>query len=139
MRKHLAKLKQHAALILVATVMLCAAAAVPIHYYWRSQAPQVSVRNGLVLCRMKYCDFQFPMPNGATGVVIGPITVGPDTINGSLFVGSSWDEIAYKERLRRHKFELKPDSRMATSLDQPGGWIVPQADGRIYFAYFGDK
>lgn len=87
---------------------------------------------------MKQCEFQFPLPSGATDVTIGKVRIEPDTITGNIVVKGS-DELAYDTVLARHGFQFKPGSPMATSAEQPGGWVWPKGGGLIDFSYFGDR
>jgi hypothetical protein len=109
-----------------------------IHGYWRPQLPAVSVTGDMVLCRMKFSSFRFPLPSGARGVTIGPVLVANDTISGSILVKDADNAVTYDEVLRKHNFKWEIGSPMATSFDQPGGWVLPAAGGRIDFSYFGD-
>jgi hypothetical protein len=132
------KIKRHLPLAITATVFVIALAAIPLHSYWRSQQPAVSESRGMVVCRMKYCDFRFPLPPGAHIVSIGPLTVGPDTITGIIVHNGATGTATYDAVLRQHGFDFKPGSLMATSSEQPGGWVQP-VGGQINFSYFGDR
>ena len=132
------KLKRHFQVVLVAALFGITILAIPVHSHWRSRLPAVSEHDGMVLCRMKYCDFRFPLPPGAHIVSIGPLTVGADTITGSIVHSSATDAFRYDEVLRRHGFDFKPGSLIATSSEQPGGWVQPVGD-QIHFSYFGDR
>jgi hypothetical protein len=136
---HLTGIKRHIPVIAVAALLVSTVAAILTYSYWHSQLPPVSIRGDRVMCHMKYCDFQFPLPSGARDVTIGQVTVGPDTITGSIIVGESDRAVSYDEILRKHNFNWKLPSPMAMSIDQPGGWVWPVSGGRIDFSYFGDR
>ncbi len=89
------KIRRHLPLAIVAAVFVIALAAIPLRLYWRSQQPAVSESGGMVVCRMNYCDFRFPLPPGAHIVSIGPLTVGPDTITGSIVHSSATGGLTY--------------------------------------------
>jgi len=73
--------------------------------------PAISVENGdTVYCRMRYCDFRFPLPNGARIVQTNIESGGFDTINGTInVVGASGGLINmrdYAELLQKKHFSL---------------------------------
>ena len=75
--------------------------------------PAVSIENGdTVYCRMRYCDFRFPLPDKAHIVKIDPVTGGADTINGAIYlVGPDRGPVkmrAYAELLQRKHFDAAP-------------------------------
>ena len=129
---------RHLTLVISVAVFVVALGSVPLHSYWRSRLPVVSEDRGVVVCRMKYCDFRFPLPAGSHIVSIGPLTVGPDTISGSIVHSRATGTVSYDAVLRQHGFDLDAGSRFATSSEQPGGWVQP-IDGQIKFSYFGDR
>jgi hypothetical protein len=131
------EIKRHLPVAMVAGMFVIIIAAIPLHSYWRSRQPAVSESRGIVVCRMKYCDFRFPLPPGAHIASIGPLTIGPDTITGSIVHSGATSTVTYDAVLRQHGFSFKPGASMATSSEQPGGWVQPAGD-QIYFSYFGD-
>lgn len=133
------KVTRHLPLALAAAGLVIAIVAVPLRSYVRSRSPAVSEKAGMVLCRMKYCDFRFPLPPGAHIVSVGPLTIGPDTIHGSIVHSSATGNISYAEVLRQHGFQFNPGSLMATSSEQPGGWVQSLSAERIEFSFFGDR
>jgi len=73
--------------------------------------PIVSVEAGdTVYCRMRYCDFRFPLPKGADIVQTNIDSGGFDTINGTIYVagtnGGSINMRAYAELLQKRHFSL---------------------------------
>lgn len=87
----------------------------PIRSFSRmhEKLPAVSIENGdTVYCRMRYCDFRFPLPDKAHIVRIGSVTGGADTINGAIYlVGPDGGPIkmrAYAELLQRKHFDAAP-------------------------------
>jgi len=73
--------------------------------------PIVSVEAGdTVYCRMRYCDFRFPLPKGADIVQTNIDSGGFDTINGTIYVagtnGGSINMRAYAELLQKMHFSL---------------------------------
>ena len=61
----------------------------PIRSFTRmhENLPAVSIENGdTIYCRMRYCDFRFPLPAKARIVRSDPVTGGADTINGAIYV-----------------------------------------------------
>ena len=61
----------------------------PIRSFTRmhENLPAVSIENGdTIYCRMRYCDFRFPLPAKASIVRSDPVTGGADTINGAIYV-----------------------------------------------------
>lgn len=87
----------------------------PIHSFSRmhENLPAVTIENGhTVYCRMRYCDFRFPLPDKARVVKIDPVTGGADTINGAIYlVGSDGEPIklrTYAELLQREHFDASP-------------------------------
>src|SRR5207237_396766 len=107
------KIKHHLPLAVVAAMFFTIIAAVPLHSSWRSRQPASSESPGVVVCRMKYCDFRFPLPPGAHIVSVGPLTIGPDTITGSIIHSGATGEITYDAVLRQHGFSFKPGVMMA--------------------------
>ncbi len=98
--------------------------------------PTVLIENGnIAYCRMRVCDFRFPLPKASSMVKIGLTEWGFDTINGFIDVsatnGMPVDLDAYSSRLSN--FNLAE-----------GGSVYPLlASGksetmRIKFSYFGD-
>jgi len=130
--------------------------------------PSVSVESGrLVYCRMQYCDFRFPLPDGAQVVQTDSVSGGFDTIKGAIFVtarnGGPVDLQAYAGLLRKHHFNVQPG--FTSEADPPwvgapakrnhpegytipfaastkdGGWVAVDVIDRttkIAFSYFGD-
>jgi len=133
------KIQRHLPVAMVAGMFVIIIAAILLHSYWRSRQPAVSESRGMVFCRMAYCDFRFPLPPGAHLISVGPITVGPDTIRGSIIHSSATGAVTYDAVLRQHGFDWKLGSPLATSSEQPGGWVQPRSGGRIDFSYFGDR
>ena len=131
-------IKRHVPIALVAGMFVIVILAVPLHTYWRSRRPAISETRGEIVCRMQYCDFRFPLPSGAHIVSIDRLTVGPDVIRGIIVHGSATGTVSYDAVLRQHGFTFAPGSLLATSSEQPGGWVQPIAD-RIHFGYFGDR
>jgi hypothetical protein len=75
--------------------------------------PSVTVVSGrTVYCRMQYCDFRFPLPEGARVVRADPVTGGPDTIDGAIYVvgpdGGPVKMRAYAEFLEKNHFDATP-------------------------------
>jgi len=73
--------------------------------------PTVSVEIGnTVYCRMRYCDFRFPLPKGAHIVQTNIDSGGFDTINGTIYVagtnGGSVNMRDYAELLQKRHFSL---------------------------------
>jgi len=73
--------------------------------------PTVSVEAGdTVYCRMRYCDFRFPLPDKVRIVRTDPVSGGFDTINGTIYlVGSDGGPVpmrAYAELLQRKHFDV---------------------------------
>jgi hypothetical protein len=111
--------------------------------------PTMSVEEGsMVYCRMRYCDFRFPIPSGTHVVRTNIASGGFDTIDGTIDVmstnGEPIDMHAYAELLRKKHFNLSPDYTggiSASSKEPRGGWIGAEALDRavrIRFTYFGD-
>jgi hypothetical protein len=130
--------------------------------------PSVSVESGhIIYCRMQYCDFRFPLPDGARGVRINPVSGGFDTIKGAIFVtnadGGPVDLQAYAALLRRYHFNVQagftseadpPWVGSPVERNHPEGYMIPFAANRgdggwvavdviehmtkIGFSYFGD-
>lgn len=130
--------------------------------------PSVSVESGrTVYCRMRYCDFRFPLPDGAHVVRTDSVNGGFDTIKGAIYVtapdGSPVDLEAYAELLRKHHFNVQPGFTSEADppwvgtpakRNHPEGYTIPfaasTADGgwvavdiidhtnKIAFSYFGD-
>ncbi len=75
--------------------------------------PTITVENGdTIYCRMRYCDFRFPLPDAAKIVRTGPVTGGADTIDGAIYlVGSNGGPVkmrAYAELLQKKHFDAAP-------------------------------
>jgi hypothetical protein len=87
----------------------------PFRSYSRmhEKLPSVSIENGdTVYCRMRYCDFRFPLPDKAHIVNIDPVTGGADTINGAIYLigpdGGPVKMRAYAELLQKKHFDAAP-------------------------------
>ena len=111
--------------------------------------PSVSVENGhTVCCRMRYCDFRFPLPENVNVVRIDRVTGGLDTIEGTIHAVDANGGLVkmrnYAELLQRHHFDsISADSFgfFTRSINQEGGVIAASSAGRgaeIHFSYFGD-
>ena len=91
--------------------------------------PTVSVESDrTVYCRMQYCDFRFPLPDGARVARTGPVSGGFDTIKGAIYVtnadGGPVDLQAYAALLRQHHFVVQPG--FTSEADPP--WVGPPAE-----------
>jgi hypothetical protein len=130
--------------------------------------PTMSVEGGkTVYCRMRVCDFRFPLPKGAQIQRADPVSGGFDTIKGAIYVtgpgGGRVDLSAYAELLRKAHFNVQPGFTSeadppwvgtAAITNHPDGYTIPWAasggDGgwvavdiisnvtKIGFSYFGD-
>ena len=106
--------------------------------------PTVSVERGrVVYCRMRYCDFRFPLPDGSRVVRTNVAGGGFDTIRGSVDIagseGSKIDMDAYARLLRKAGFRVNFDSGShALNVSTSNGGFVEVDSGRIRFSYFGD-
>ena len=95
--------------------------------------PAVSIENGdTVYCRMRACDFRFPLPRGSQFIKTELVERGFDTINGFIYVkmtnGTAVNLAAYEAQL--NKYHLAE-----------GGWVSPDQTNnltQIRFSYFGD-
>jgi hypothetical protein len=75
--------------------------------------PTVNIQNGdTVYCRMRMCDFSFPLPDGARVVRTNIDDGGGDTINGEVYVagpmGGPVNMRAYAEQLEKKDFVAAP-------------------------------
>jgi len=130
--------------------------------------PTIIIESGrTVYCRMRYCDYRFPLPDGAHLVATDPVSGGFDTIQGAIYVadsaGQPLDFQAYAKLLQRHHFNVQPGftseadppwSSPSVKRNHPEGYTIPFAastrDGgwvavdtiggtnKIAFSYFGD-
>ncbi len=112
--------------------------------------PTAVIEDGhTVYCRMRYCDFRFPLPPECVVEHIGTVQGGFDTIDGSLRIsassGASLDMRAYAQLLQQRGFQVEaPDafSLFAGSTRPLGGSIEVSLDtattATIRFGYFGD-
>jgi hypothetical protein len=80
----------------------------------------MTVQDGkTVYCRMRDCDFYFPLPSGARIQSTDPVTGGDDTIDGFLYVtdknGGPVDLNAYAELMR--KKGLRVEYNVGASLE----------------------
>jgi hypothetical protein len=130
--------------------------------------PSVTVESGrTVYCRMRYCDFRFPLPHGASVARTDSVAGGFDTIKGAIYItnlnGGSVDLQAYADLLRQHHFNVQPG--FTSEADPPwvgapatrnhpegytipfaaskpdGGWVAVDVIGhtiKVGFSYFGD-
>jgi len=95
--------------------------------------PDVSIENGnTVYCRMRACDFRFPLPSGSQFIKTESVEGGFDTINGVIYVtttnGTPVNLAAYEAQLKKYRLA-------------EGGWVSPDwTNGltKIRFSYFGD-
>jgi hypothetical protein len=108
------------------------------------QLPAVFVEEGrTVYCRMRYCDFRFPLPDGAQVLRTNLQGGGYDTIQGSVDVRGSQDRqidyAAYARVLRAHRFTVNsgPDVASFNASTADGGCLRVEY-GSIIFSYFGD-
>jgi hypothetical protein len=84
--------------------------------------PSISVENGDTLyCRMRYCDFRFPLPDKTHIVRTNPITGGADTINGDIYVIDPDGRVAPEEGFRCGAMRRLGLFR---SNKQPGGCAI---------------
>jgi hypothetical protein len=86
--------------------------------------PTVSIETGgIVYCRMQFCDFRFPLPDGARVVRTDPVSGGDDTIKGAFYVtttnGSPVDLQVYAALLRKEHFNVQPG--FTSEADPP--WV----------------
>ena len=107
--------------------------------------PSISVENGDTLyCRMRYCDFRFPLPDKTHIVRTNPITGGADTINGDIYVidpdGGPVDMRAYAELLQRKGFDVAPCDGSGCSEVTNNRVDVPFVSGTnvIHYPLFND-
>ena len=106
--------------------------------------PAVSVEGGrVVCCRMQYCDFRFPLPDGAQVMRTNLAGGGADTIQGSVEIvnshGAAIDLGAYARQLGKNGFRVNFDSGApALSAGTSDGGSLQVDSGRITFSYFGD-
>ena len=133
------KFKRNLSVAVFGSVFIVALIGVSVHSYWRSRLPAVSEQDGIVLCRMRYCDFRFPLPPGAHIVSVSSLSVGSDTVRGTIVHSSATGAVTYDEVLRKQGFQFSPGSLLDTSSEQLGGWVQPGSGGRIDFSYFGDR
>ena len=87
----------------------------PLRSFTRAheKLPAISIENrDTIYCRMRYCDFRFPLPADARIVRIEPVTGGFDTINGAIYVvgpdGGPVKMRAYAELLQSKHFGAAP-------------------------------
>jgi hypothetical protein len=87
----------------------------PFHSFSRvhEKLPAISVENGDTLyCRMRYCDFRFPLPDGAKIVKTNTLTGGADMIDGAIYlVGPNGGPVKmreYAELLQKKHFDAAP-------------------------------
>lgn len=85
----------------------------PIRSFSRmhEKLPAVSIENGdTVYCRMRYCDFRFPLPDKAHVVRTDPVTGSADTINGTIYVvgpdGRPMSVRSYAEFLQKNHWNV---------------------------------
>ena len=117
--------------------------------------PRVTIENSnTVYCRMRECDFRFPLPAGARVQSMNPPTGGFDTIRGTIYVttarGGPIDVGDYATMLRRHDFKVDPGFASEVKMGylaslsastEDGGFVgteVVSNSTRIVFSYFGD-
>ena len=111
----------------------------------RENLPSISVESGNRLCcRMLYCDFRFPLPEGTSVSSIEPVTGGFDTIKGAIDVtnihAGAVNLRAYARALRRDGFRVDGDSFGFSASSPDGGFVAPEGLDRcrITFSFFGD-
>ncbi len=141
-----------AAGLFVAFAWVVLVAMPPIRSFARlhESLPTAVVEGGhTVYCRMRCCDFRFPLPSDAVLEHFDHVRGGFDTIDGSVQVtpasGTSLDMRAYAQLLEQHGFHAQaPDtcSLFASSTKPRGGSIqvsaATPATATIQFSYFGD-
>lgn len=118
-----------------------------IHRSSRENFPSVVIESGrTVCCRMKFCDFRFPLPKGTSVMTNDPIGGGFDTIKGAIYVtnadGGTVNLQAYRRRIWKDGFcvNASPDSKF-TANSPDGGALEVETSGRtvrIAFSFFGD-
>ena len=91
------KFKRNLSVAVIGSVFIVALIGVSVHSYWRSRLPAVSEQDGIVLCRMRYCDFRFPLPPGAHIVSVSSLSVGSDTVRGTIVHSSATGAVTYDE------------------------------------------
>jgi hypothetical protein len=74
--------------------------------------PNITIENGsIIYCRMRYCDFRFPLPENVRIVRTNIESGGYDTINGSVYVIGTNDGPAnlreYAEYLQRMHWNVR--------------------------------
>jgi hypothetical protein len=92
---------------------------------------------------MQYCDFRFPLPDGAQVMRTNLAGGGADTIQGSVEIvnshGAAIDLGAYARQLGKNGFRVNFDSGApALSAGTSDGGSLQVDSGRITFSYFGD-
>src|SRR5665213_243250 len=56
--------------------------------------PRVSVEAGdTIYCRMRYCDFRFPLPEQARIIQTDSVTGGFDAVNGAIYLAVSYTHL----------------------------------------------
>ena len=118
-----------------------------IHAASHENLPSVVIESGrTVCCRMKFCDFRFPLPKGAGVMTNDPVSGGFDTIKGAIYVtnadGGTVNLQAYGRRIWKDGFRVNagPDF-MFTASSPDGGALEVETSGRtakIAFSFFGD-
>lgn len=106
------------------------------------QLPAVIVQPaGIVYCRMRYCDFKFPLPEQACLVQTNLAGGGFDTIDGAIYVvgtnGAPVNMRAYAEFLRKNHWAVTVESGLGcgcctNSPDVP----FSGADGLVRYPQF---
>lgn len=112
--------------------------------------PATVIESGhTVYCRMRVCDFRFPLPPDCVVEHVGTVQGGFDTIDGSVRISAtdraSLDMRAYAELLQRHGFRAEAPGTtwlFASSTNPLGGSIEASLDtpttATIRYGYFGD-
>ena len=115
----------------------------------RETLPAISIENErTVYCRMRSCDFRFPLPDDARVKWIDPVKGDFDTTKGVLYLetqgGRAIDVLAYANLLERNRFQVEQRSAWqleARSTKPEGGRVTIETSNgtaKIYFSYFGD-